>query len=275
MILKIGYSLLSCLLLLIVMLLLFQHKLIYHPRPYDARYESFRPGQVIELQYQTGEGQQHAYYIPPQSGARQLPAQLWILFGGNAMLALDWSDFIRNYPGTNIGFLLIDYPGYGKNQGTAWPDTILESSIGAYQELLAFLETTAENMTPRLGILGHSLGAGAALQFANQVPARKVILTAPFTSLSAMAKLIVGWPLCNLVQKDFNNEQQLRQLLHQQPLPTITIFHGHQDEIIPIEMGRQLSALSPRQITFIEIFNSDHNSLIFHAQNQIYSSMMP
>lgn len=257
------------------MLLLFQHKFIYFPSPYDSTYDRFRIPELIELSYQTGEGKQYAYYIPPASPEKKNPDRLWILFGGNAMLALDWMPFIlthRNQEAT--GYLLIDYPGYGKNEGIAWPETILESSRLAYQTLFEqYFKTVPEKSTTQVGVLGHSLGAAVALQFATKYPVKQMILTAPFTSLVEMAKLVVGWPLCNLIRKNFDNEATLHSIMNKREPPEITIFHGSKDEIIPVEMGYILYQQFPNKIRYNKIEGGEHNTLYLLAGTKIFREM--
>jgi len=60
-----------------------------------------------------------------------------------------------------------------------------------------------------VSLLGHSLGAAAALQAGAVIPARQILLIAPFTSMRAMAKRSVGVPLAYLLRHDFDNEARL------------------------------------------------------------------
>ena len=75
----------------VLLLLLFQDRMIYHPRPYAEDPAGRYPG-IVALQYQTGQGRQQAYYMPPAQGA--LPGRLWVVFPGNASRALDWVNFL-------------------------------------------------------------------------------------------------------------------------------------------------------------------------------------
>src|SRR5436305_10850076 len=94
-----------------------QHAMIYHPRPYDSRYGVKLPANGVEINYTVSAGKCSAFYIPSRD---VLPKRLWIAFCGNGSLALDWlANILVNYPVNDDAFLLVDYPGYGKNAGYA------------------------------------------------------------------------------------------------------------------------------------------------------------
>ena len=62
---------------------------------------------------------------PPGNDSVQ---RVWVLFGGNAGLALDWLGLLTQVNSPGVGFLLIDYPGYGACEGSASPETIRSST---------------------------------------------------------------------------------------------------------------------------------------------------
>src|SRR2546426_8217692 len=106
------------LLLLAALLILYfcQHSMVYHPRPYDESYAYAFPANGVEINYTVATAKYCAYYIPSTA---PLPKRLWIAFCGNGSLALDWTTILREYWARDDAFLLIDYPGYGKNGGFA------------------------------------------------------------------------------------------------------------------------------------------------------------
>ena len=55
------------------------------------------------------------------------------------------------------------------------------------------------------------------------------------------------------------------QLLKRDPPPSITIIHGTRDEVIPVEMGRELATLNPEQIHYHELAHSYHNTILQDA----------
>src|SRR5215212_3404695 len=79
---RILVVLLTALAALIALVYFGQHRLLYHPRPYDARYASFLPPDSVELSFQTGAGKQVAFYLP-RGLHQQIPKRLWVAFCGN------------------------------------------------------------------------------------------------------------------------------------------------------------------------------------------------
>src|SRR4029453_13916521 len=88
--------------------------LIYHPRPYAPVVLAALPPHLVEIAYDTAQGPQVAFYLPPYHRPKHPPEALWVLFHGNGSLALEWLENLHLDLKTHTGFLLIDYPGYGK-----------------------------------------------------------------------------------------------------------------------------------------------------------------
>ena len=251
-----------------------QHKLIYYPRAYAAEELEHLPQALQEIEYATDQGRQVSYFYPSAHDSKgDLGSQprLWVLFGGNASRALDWLGFIAGYPDPDAGFLLIDYPGYGNCEGKALPGSILDSSVQALQVLSRKLPIYQTEQA-EISVLGHSIGAAAALQFAVNHPVKKAVLVSPFTSLRDMARRSVG-PLSVLLGHDFDNRARLKQLLKNVSV-SVSVLHGERDDIIPVYMGRELVSINPQRVVYREILDGDHNTLLFTAKREIWEAML-
>src|SRR5260370_22320440 len=125
-----------CLPLLAALSILYfrQHSMVYHPRRYDESYAYAFPANGVEINYTVATARYCAYYIPATA---PFPKRLWIAFCGNGSLALDWTTILREYWAHDDAFLLIDYPGYGKNGGYA---TIASTRASADAALKAVCE---------------------------------------------------------------------------------------------------------------------------------------
>lgn len=187
------------------------------------------------------------------------------------MLALDWLDLLRDFPDRSAGFLLVDYPGYGTCEGSPNPARILESAEAAFH---AVQDRTHWSVAPEsLGVVGWSLGAAAALQFADHRPVGRVILVAPFTTMDAMAKQVLGFSPGPLLRHRFDNAGTLRRLLARKPASRVTIVHGRADRVVPVTMGRALSRLDPQRIRYVEIAAAGHSDVFARAQAVIFMDM--
>ena len=257
----------------IVGLLVAQHGMIYHPRHYGNVFELQLPKNAVELKYRTSQGAQLSFYLPPRDGSHE-PQRVWVLFGGNGSLALDWTDFLSRLPKNGDGFLLpwnIPAPAAARVHQIREP--IEESAEKAFLELASTLHLTPAQLDARLNILGHSLGCAAALQFAVHHPAQRVVLLAPFTSLRDMARRTVGFPLNWLLLHNFDNRARLAELAARPTPPRVAIIHATDDQVIPCAMGRELAGMFPKMIRFYEIADADHDSVLYDATNEIREAM--
>lgn len=249
-----------------------QHSMLYHPRPYDARYANFLPADGVELQFNILAGKQVAFYLPRGSG-QQLPERIWVAFCGNGSLALDWTGLIAQDRHPGDGFLLIDYPGYGKSEGYATIASTRAAADNAIEALAKHLGATKEHLESRLCVLGHSWGTAVALDFATRHSVQRIVLIAPFTNLREEAALVVGGPLSYLLSENYDNRQRLRELSRSSPPPRIHIFHGTNDDIIPVRMGQELAQSFPEFVSFHPIPGGDHLNPILTATGEILAAM--
>jgi pimeloyl-ACP methyl ester carboxylesterase len=246
-----------------------QERLIYYPRAYSpGSLRSFLEKGGRQLDFQTSCGRQTAFYQPPRAatGQKALPDRIWLVFGGNATLALDLHDLVEEW-NPRHGWLLIDYPGYGGCEGKPGPVTIRENAIAAVEALERDLGVSREQLVPRLGAFGHSLGSAAALLATEALGIKRVVLVSAFTTMDDLGRHIYGVPLSWVNRHRFDNVGGLKAM--QRLSARVHIFHGADDEIVPVKMGRQLTAIAPEIVTFHEVPGADHNGILMTAADEI------
>src|SRR6266404_582246 len=256
-------------LLLIALSILYfrQHSLVYHPRPYDESYVYALPANGVEINYTVANAKYVAFYVP---GIKLKPDRLWIAFCGNGSLALDWTTTLRQYPPNGDAFLLIDYPGYGKNGGYATIASTRLSADAALKGVMERLRSDEDHLT--LCTIGHSLGAAVALDFAVKHRVQKIVLISPFTTLREEAASIFGGWVSRLLLESYDNRKSLADAMKRNPASRVAIFHGINDAVIPVRMGRDLA----REFPFVEFFpvkGADHVSVLNHAHDDIINWM--
>src|SRR5437899_6821511 len=181
-----------------------QHSLVYHPHPYDESYVYALPANGLEINYTVATAKYVAYYVP---GIHPTPKRLWVAFCGNGSLALDWTTILRGYPDNGDAFLLVDYPGYGKNAGYATIDSTRAGADAALCALTERLQVTEEQFI--LCTIGHSLGSAVALDFAAHHRVQRVVAIAAFTTLREEAATVVGGRLSHLLIENYDNRENL------------------------------------------------------------------
>lgn len=257
----------------VISLLGWQSKLIYHPKAYQVESETMlRAASGVRIHFQTSQGAQTAYYIPPRTPAPGLPPTLWLGVAGNASLALDWLWFTAGWD-ARFAYLLVDYPGYGECAGKPTPERIRESGTAAVAALAQHLQTTQAELQPRLAVLGHSLGCAAALMAADDLDIRRGVLLSPFTTMTDMGRIVLGWPLCYLNRHRFDNRKTLGRVAARTGAQ-FEIFHGTEDEVIPLRMGRELAAAHPQTVKFHAVPGGHHNDLLALIAPEIGQAML-
>jgi len=121
------------------------------------------------------------------------------------------------------------------------------------------LALVADGVSPDDIILyGESLGTGVAIEVAAEKKVAGVILDSPFTSIVERAAQLYPWlPVRLLLQDRYESIQRIRDV--HAPL---FILHGEADNIVPVEMGRELyeAANEPKEIkTLPGAGHADHN----------------
>jgi pimeloyl-ACP methyl ester carboxylesterase len=252
----VGLIALGLLLGTALLLALFQDRLIYLPRTYA----SVVPAAGLQaLAFTTDEGRQVCYLRPPAPG---MPMhRLWLFFGGNGSLAQDWNGLIANWR-RDDALLLIEYPGYGASAGKPSPGSIGATTTAAISAAGQSLGVERTRLLADCVVVGHSLGAAAALMCADREPScSRLVLVAPFTSLADMARHRFGWPLCLLLRSNYDNVARLRSLAARAQPPRVVILHGADDLAIPASMGRTLAAIVPGT-SFQLIPDAGHNDVL-------------
>ena len=270
---------LGCLLLAGLVFAL-QNKLIYFPQRYiggaepgSGPMQSFRDFTTADGRTQWGyliqpPGEPESQRAPPESsqagdaGTDTSPRRprFHLVFNGNASTALAMSDFFEELARrTGCGFFIVDYRGYGFNDGRPTESGLLADALGAFDSLEkeGFFEEG-------VGVIGHSLGGAVALALAVQRDVDQVITLSTFTSIDAMARRTVIWPLYYLSVNHWPNDRRLKELLARpagERPHRIILFHGRNDEIIPFAMGQALASIPGERSTFIALDRAGHNNV--------------
>lgn len=244
----------------------FQRRFIYIPRAYPMEnVTGLLPARGTAVPYDSPSGRQFVYVVDPPRADPAAP--VWFVFGGNASLALDFADWVeaaqKDQP--TWTFVLVDYPGYGRNEGAPSRKAIAESVDAAREAVRQRLNLDSNALRARTAVFGHSIGSAIGSEFAARHGATQIVLVSPFTSLRDMVVRTLGWtgwPMQFLLLDRFDTEARLREIERMQPRPRLRIFHGNADEIVPASMGRKLAANHPGWIEYVELDRLDHNFII-------------
>ena len=229
-----------------LLMYLAQDSLVFHPQPLteSQRVAVARNSRAQSIFLDANGTRLHAWHIPGDP--------LVIYFGGNAE-EVSWmlDEAAPRTPG--VGWLLIDYRGYGSSGGSPSERALVADALQWFDHVKPGGKVYA---------FGRSLGSGVAVQLAAQRPLAGVILVAPFDSLVEVGKrhypfLPVGW----MLKHRFDSMALAPQITA--PLLSVVAMD---DEIIPVEHAKRLHDAWGGPKRWVALEGAGHNSTD-HAAN--------
>jgi fermentation-respiration switch protein FrsA (DUF1100 family) len=221
-----------------------ERSFLYHPEPRGAGPGAGSGIEVVEVVTADGE-RLVGWWLPPKDGK---PVILY--FHGNASTLEGDVGRWRRTAAEGVGFLAIDYRGFGGSTGRPTEKGLHQDAAAAYGWLAKRVPT--ENIV----IHGFSLGSGVAVRLASERPARALVLEAPYTSIVDMAARVTSIPVGSLVRDRFMSSEAITRV----HMPVLMI-HGDHDSVIPFAQGQKLYSLARGPKTFVRMIGSDHNTL--------------
>lgn len=233
-------------------LYLSQRRIVFPRPPPDMILDpAARGGRII-----THKGATAVFY-PPREGHNTI-----VFWHGNGDqiggLAAHLGKLIEENSG--LGFMGIEYPGYGVAEGEPSEESCLRTS----EDMLRHLTTDAPGglgvNVNKTVLMGQSIGCAVALDMALRGYGGRLILVSPFTSLMEMA--VALFPLVRPVLTTFpfflkdKFDNRVKSKLVR--VPTLVV-HGRQDEIVPFDQGTEVASLI-RDSEFVP-FDMGHNNV--------------
>ena len=204
-----------------------------------------------DVSFSTSDGTRLHGWLVPGQGDNTL---VW--FHGNAgniSNRVDNIQLLNRRLGVNV--FIFDYRGYGRSEGKP-------SERGMYLDgdaALEYLRSRDDVDMEKLILFGRSLGCAVAVELATRHTAKAVLLESPFTSVADMSRrthplLSLLLPPRLLVQSRFDSLSKIGRI--ESP---VMVLHGDRDDIVPIEMGKELFDAANEPKRFYAIQGAGHN----------------
>jgi len=180
-----------------------------------------------------------SWFLPAVGATADDPAPLLVVAHGNAEFIDHWLPLVGGFVNHGLSVLLVEYPGYGRSEGSPSEDSVTEAMVAGYDQAVARPDVDGTRV---IG-LGRSLGAGAVCALARHRDLSALVLTSAFTSVAAMAEqfFLPGFAVLD----PFDNEAVLAS--YDGPL---LLFHGEDDDVVPYAEGQRLSQVA-RDVSFV------------------------
>ena len=273
-----GRAVLLGLLLLVLLVRMFEERLVFFPDRYATNeWDPSRMGvEVEDVFLTTSDGVRlHAWWAPASSFAKATedkPAEqapgtaLTILYfhgnAGNLTNRIENIAFLRQLP-ANV--LAVDYRGYGKSEGRPTEAGVYLDAQAAYDYL--FHERGV--VPDQLVVLGQSLGVAVAVDLASKRPVAGLILEGGFPSAGRVVQRTMGLPGLHLViRSKFDSAAKLKEI----SVPVL-VAHCTRDPILPYALGEELYAAANQPKTFVS-YDSDYHEPFFFANPVDYAARL-
>jgi len=243
-------------LLILLMVYVFQGKLLYFPDKNIIANPDFYGMKYEDVNFETSDKiNLHGWYIPADSAKHTL-----LFCHGNAGNISHRMESIKQFHDLDLNVFIFDYRGYGKSEGSISEEGTYIDAQGVWNYLI-----NGKNIFPQnIIIFGRSLGAAIACQLATQSKPAALIMESAFISVPKLAaKIYPILPVRWISRFDYNNMENVKQL----NCPVLFI-HSRQDEIIPFSHGQKLFEVAKEPKQFLEIQGSHNEG--FYISDQIY-----
>jgi fermentation-respiration switch protein FrsA (DUF1100 family) len=216
-------------------LLFFAQRSMLFPRP-PAAGALPRPPFAEPIWLRASFGRVEAWYLPPID-ATQERGPLLLFTHGNAELIDHWPEEFEQLRRSGLAVLLVEYPGYGRSEGSPSEVSITESMVAAYDWAQQQPQIDGSRIIP----YGRSLGGGAVAILSIERPVPALILESSFSSVAAFAAGF-GAPAF-LVRDKFDSVSAIKSFKG-----PILILHGERDDIVPPAHARALASAAANAI---------------------------
>jgi uncharacterized protein len=235
---------------LVLMLVFLENRLVYIPYAAETSWIAKPIADIQDVDLTSADGTRlHAWWCPAADSDQAI-----LYFHGNAG-NLSWrgGSIVKLRNSLNTSVLIVDYPGYGKSQGSPTEQGCYHAADAAYDWLRA-----EKKISPRkISLYGASLGGGVAVDLASRREHRALILIKTFTSLPDAASHLYWWlpvPKRALMANRFDNLSKIDRCRG-----PVFIAHGTADTLIPCQQGEQLFEAANEPKRFLPMPGKDHN----------------
>jgi len=236
-------------LIIILIMFIFQRSLLYLPSKEKLSTTYYSNTELEKVEFKTSDGLFLKSLFKQPTNNAQITI---VVFHGNAGHIGHRVEKFKPFLEEGYGLLLVEYRGYGENEGKPTEDGFYKDGVAA----LDFL--SRQNISKQKTILyGESLGCGLAVKLSTEDKYHSTILEAPYTSIAEVASEHYWYlPAKWLVLDRFDIIGIIKNI--KSPL---LVLHGEEDNVISIEFGKKIFNSAPKPKEAFYIKKAGHNNL--------------
>ncbi len=234
--------------ILLVAAIIFQKRMTYYPQKLDKSVDlMLKPGDREVWIDVKDVGRIHGIHHPAPEGARTI-----LFLHGNAGSVLTWRVLHDQLGKLGTGVLTIDYPGYGKSEGTPSEEALYASARAAVK----FLNNSGIE-DGSIILFGKSLGTGVAVEVASTEKFAGLILESPFTDIASVGQEHFWFlPVRFLLSEKYDSLSKIGRV----ECPLLVIV-GTGDTLVSPGLSEELFSAANQPKEYLEIAGAGHNDI--------------
>lgn len=194
------------------------------------------------------------WHVAPKPGR-----SIVLYFHGNGDSLAGLVGVFREITADGTGLVALSYRGYAGSSGYPSEQGLILDAQAAYAFALA--RYAAE----RIVVWGFSLGSGVAVALAADHPVGKLVLEAPYTSITDVAAAAFPYvPVRLFIRDRFQSDKRIGRVR-----APVLVMHGAQDFTISIKFAERLFALANEPKQFVSFPGGGHNDLGSHGAIEV------
>jgi uncharacterized protein len=229
-----------------------QEKIIFHPDvlPKDYTFSFAQPFEEINIKTRDNTNLNGLLFKGQNSKG------LVFYLHGNSGAVNTFGTFAKIYTDLNYDVFFLDYRGFGKSEGNITSQNVLLDDVQ-----IVYDNFKSKYLQDTIVIAGYSIGTGPAIFLAANNNPKKLILHAPYYSLT------------DIMQQRF---PVFPTVLLKYPLPTneyiqsvkapINVFHGTDDNTIPYNSSLKLQELFKQKDKLFTLEGESHAGIMSNPQ---------
>jgi pimeloyl-ACP methyl ester carboxylesterase len=237
----------------------FQDIILFHPvrLARNHSYSFSQPHREINIAYDQETNLNIVQFLLPSDS---IAKGVVLYFHGNRINISHYAQYAKNFTSKGYEVWMLDYPGFGKSTGSFTEEKLYDYSLQLYRVARSRFQPG------QIIIYGKSFGTCLASQLAAVRDCRYLILETPYYSFSSLVShWMPVYPVDKLLHYRFPTNEYLPKVT-----APILIFHGTEDDLIPLKNAEKLGEDLKPGDAFIKIENGRHNNLndfpLFHRQ---------
>ncbi|MFY0602860.1 MAG: alpha/beta hydrolase [Flavobacteriaceae bacterium] len=231
----------------LILLYMFQDRIIFQSEPLAKDYQFSFKQEFEEVNMKTADGETiNALHFKVKN-----PTGIILFFHGNKGNLSRWGNLVSYLETYQYDVFVMDYRNYGKSTGSYKEKEMYKDALMAYQYVKKIFSED------QIVVYGRSLGCTFATRVATKNKPKHLILEAPFYNMKKGVRFYSKLAPTFIIKYQFRTDKDIPKVTS-----PITFFHGDADKTTSFNQSKELFELATvTQKDFVAIPTGTHHNL--------------